>query len=94
LIGAYDIDHPTLLITNTFSPTLTSLVQGADRVGLKVRCGIAVIDFEINAMSGDFMKKSLFKLSDFLSTPTVESEVGSKGIKTVLDWLNQHRQQP
>jgi hypothetical protein len=55
LVGAYDINHPTLFLVNAYlsNQSHTSLLKNADRVGLKTKHAYALVDAGNPTMNGN-----------------------------------------
>ncbi len=64
LIGAYDIGHPTLLLTNSlgWNDSPAGLVNGARRVGLEVHSAITILETRPELL--DFTVIPLLRLMD------------------------------
>jgi uridine monophosphate synthetase len=92
--GAYDIGHPTLLLTDVLEDAVHAqrLTGLARRVGLDVRDVLAVLDLGLGASAqlkaSEYRVRSLFTLRDLLS-PFVDAGVLTPAMSaTVSRWLD------
>lgn len=85
LVGAYDIGHPTVLITNVAGMTSHSkLLTSVRRVGLDVRSIMAVIDL---GTASDLPITALLHLPEIVDM-LVERDALPKGqARAVKDWI-------
>jgi len=84
LIGAYDIGHPTLLLTNSlgWNDSPTTLIKGACRVGLEVHTALPIL--EVRSEPSDFSVKPLLRLADMVN----ELDLPPHHAQAVLQWIN------
>ncbi|NWF71335.1 MAG: hypothetical protein HXY40_19820 [Chloroflexi bacterium] len=92
LVGAYDVGHPTLLITQTLAPTakLEQFINQAKKVGLDVQGVLAITDG--GASKGVFHDKphgaqALIALRDMVDQLEAEKALASGQAQAVRDWM-------
>lgn len=86
LVGAYDIGHPTVLVTNVrgFDEPVSSLIAQARRVGLHVTSMTAIVDTGRSTIAQDVT--SLFTLEEIVRELTEAGELPVGQAKAVRDW--------
>ena len=87
LIGAYDIGHPTVLLTNSigWNDPPTELVKGARRVGLEVHTAITIL--EAQPISADFSVIPLLSLTDIARNLEAKGQLPAAHAQAVLQTL-------
>ncbi|HVU09988.1 MAG TPA: hypothetical protein VHD90_01870 [Phototrophicaceae bacterium] len=90
LVGAYDIDHPTLLLTNSLGDkaTLTPLIAGARRVGLEVHTLIPILEARDQLQADRLTVLPLLRLADVVRDLTDQQQLRANHAQAVLDWIN------
>jgi hypothetical protein len=91
LVGAYDIGHPAILVTNilsSFKP-LSQIVSDARRVGLDTHTVLAIVDLGIASLPQDMRVASLVRLLDLALTDQLPPDQR----KAVLNWITTHSQE-
>lgn len=90
LVGAYDVGHPALLLTNTFDVDdgTAEVVEKAGNVGLEIASVLAIIDLSKNTRSG-MNVVALLKLRDVLAHLTESGLLPHGHAEFVRDWLDQ-----
>lgn len=88
LIGAYDIGHLTLLLTNSlgWNESPSALVKGARRVGLEVHTLVTLL--EVHPEASDFAVMPLLHLADVVRNMEAEGLLPRQHVQAVLDWIN------
>jgi hypothetical protein len=85
LVGAYDIGHPAILVTNVVGiGAFTRLVATAQRVGLEVRSIMAVVDTGLAAL---LPVDALLTLPDLVDTLIERDMLPAGQGKAVKSWL-------
>lgn len=99
LVGAYDINHPTLLILNTYdgNPEFPNFIHNVNRVGLKVNHIFTLINIHIPYPAfSDGLSGEKFECSELTKLATLTESAFKRGIiteqhkKMVLTWIDQH----
>lgn len=91
LVGAYDIGHPTLLLTNT-TPALAdieTLVKNARRVGLDVIGWTALIDRQTRKIPEGIPTQSLLYLTDIVEQLLHDQFLPPGQAQAVLTWIKE-----
>jgi orotate phosphoribosyltransferase len=94
LIGAYDIGHPALLITDVLDEpdTLDDLIQKARRVGLEVNTVLAVIDTGRATLSGENLDIiALAQLREIVESLLEQGELPAGQGDAALKWIETGR---
>lgn len=88
LVGAYDVGHPAVLLTNSNrdEPEIRHLVQNAGRVGLNVRTVISVIQTHRVALD-QVEQFSLIQLSDLVEQLERSGRLPTGQSRAVQDWI-------
>jgi orotate phosphoribosyltransferase len=89
-VGAYDIGHPALLITNVVDNTqkLSQLAQKASQVGLEVQSLAAIVDVDLHhRFPLNMPVQALFQLSDVIEKLAQAKRLPDGQAQTVLDWI-------
>ena len=88
LVGAYDVGHPVLLLVNTWTANseVTSLIDKAGTVGLKIITVLAIMDCG-GKPPGDIEGRALMKLTDVVARLADEGKLPPGQGQTVIDWL-------
>jgi orotate phosphoribosyltransferase len=88
LVGAYDIGHPTLLLTNSveWNESLFALVKGARQVGLEVHTMVVIL--EIHPGESDVAVIPLLRLADVVRDMDAEGQLPQNQVQVVLQSLN------
>lgn len=87
LTGAYDIGHPTVLVTNVLdhqSTGLQPLIAHARQVGLQVNAVIAVLDAGCRMI--DLPVFAVFQLDDIVRELVQAGELPERQAILVLEW--------
>lgn len=89
LIGAYDIGHPALLITNAvgFDASPQTLVQSARRVGLEIHTLVAILEARKADPLPDVSVVSLFRLRDIVDELAASERLPRGQAERVLEWI-------
>jgi hypothetical protein len=87
LVGAYDIGHPTLVIANYADSDLMTLIDQAERVGLRLSVVWTVI--ELAQVIPDVETHCLLTLNAILDDPSVQSRFARGQIDAVRAWLSE-----
>jgi hypothetical protein len=87
LIGAYDIGHPTLLLTNSsgWNDPPTELIKGARRVGLEVHTIVTLL--ETRSESADYAVLPLLRLADIARELEAAGQLPANHAQVVLQSL-------
>lgn len=95
LVGAYDIGHPTALLTNTIptKPDIGSIITNARRVGLEVNLWIAIIDLQISRQPDDLPTRSLLRLSDAVADLLHDQTLPVGQAQAVSEWISRHNRE-
>jgi len=90
LVGAYDIGHPALLVTNSvgFDPSVEALVRGARRVGLEIHTLVTILECREVALDGVNVV-ALVKLSDLVDQLVETGELPAGQARLINDWIKQ-----
>jgi len=91
LVGAYDIGHPALLITNSvgFDQSIEALVKGARRVGLEVHTLITLLECRVTPLvelGVDVVP--LVRLSDLVDQLVAAGELPTGQAALVKQWIS------
>jgi hypothetical protein len=92
LVGAYDIGHPAILVTNvlgSFKP-LSQTIDNALRVGLEVNCVLAIVNLGIASIPVDTKVVSLQRLPDLVANLALSDELPPDQKRAVLRWITEH----
>jgi orotate phosphoribosyltransferase len=92
LVGAYDLAHPTTLITNILENpnSLTHLIHNARRVGLEVQSIVAILDLETTISTKGIEgveTYSLLRLSEVVQQLNREGLIPEGQAHTVREWI-------
>ncbi len=84
LIGAYDIGHSTLLLTNSigWNPFPSAWVNAARRVGLEVQTAVTLL--EIRPHESDFTIVPLLRLDDVVRELAADEQLSAHHAQAVL----------
>jgi orotate phosphoribosyltransferase len=90
LIGAYDIGHPALLVTNMIdvSSPGTGLISHASRFGLEIVHIVGVIDCERGDLSQRVEHVTLMRLSEIVRKLSQNGQLPTRQAQAVLDWIS------
>jgi hypothetical protein len=90
LVGAYDTDHPTLLLVNILDNTESTikLILKARNVGLQIHHMLAFIDLGIARLPSDIKLHSLINFDGEIEALMTEGRLTVRHGHTVIDWLN------
>ncbi len=86
LVGAYDIGHPTLLISHALDAPPTTLINGARRVGLQVHTLLTILEIRPQPPA-DFTLVPLLRLADLVGEMRASSQLPPAHAQAVLDWI-------
>lgn len=92
LVGAYDIGHPALLLTNVlgdFEP-VAQLMAGAQRVGLEIHMMLAIVDLGIATIPHDKRLLALLRLPDVIEALSQSGQLPQAHARTVQQWIEVH----
>jgi hypothetical protein len=85
LVGAYDIGHPAVFITNVVGMTdHSALLSSVRRVGLDVRSVITLIDL---SAASELPISALFRLTNLVDVLVEREELPRGQAAAVKDWL-------
>ena len=89
LVGAYDIGHPALLVTNSigFDVSPSELAQSARRVGLEIHTVIAILKARTDMPARDVNVVPLFRLRDVVNDMAASGALPNGQARRVLGWL-------
>jgi hypothetical protein len=87
LIGAYDIGHPALLLTNSvgWEAYPTPLIAGARRVGLKVHTLLTIL--ETRRVKQAVAVISLLRLGELVGDMEAAGRIPARHAQAVLEWV-------
>lgn len=93
LVGAYDIGHPALLVTNNLRDLerISHLIRQAHQVGLETNCILTLVDEGIAAYP-DLETVAILKLGSLLDQLEATGRLAPGHCRVVRDWLSLHRQ--
>ena len=91
LVGAYDVGHPALLLTNIWGGRgdITALVDKARKVGLEVNSVLAIVNYGKGAHDG-LNLIVLLSLPDALAQLTESGKLPHGQAHAVRDWLDRY----
>lgn len=92
LVGAYDIGHPALMLTNVlgdFEP-VAQLMAGAQRVGLEIHTVLAIIDLGIATIPHDTTLLALLRLPAIIEALSQSGQLPPAHARTVKQWIAAH----
>jgi hypothetical protein len=94
LVGAYDIGHPAVLITNVLGSfkLLSQIIADARRVGLEAQIILAIVDLGIASIPPDTRVVSLARLSDLVTELAQSDQLPPDQGRAVLRWITEHSQ--
>jgi hypothetical protein len=86
LIGAYDIGHPALLLTNSvgWEAYPAALISGAKRVGLEVHTLLTIL--ETRPVNEGVKVLSLLRLGDVVNAIEAAGRIPVRHALAVRDW--------
>ncbi len=89
LVGAYDIGHPVVVVTNIFGSLdpLTQLATDARQVGLEVHIFLAIVDLGIALLPQATQVFSLLRLPDVITKLVDGNQLPSEQGRAVLSWI-------
>jgi hypothetical protein len=89
LIGAYDIGHPALLLTNSvgWEAYPEPLIKGAKRVGLEVHTLLTIL--EARPATEGVTALSLLRLVDMVGEMEAAGRLATRHAQSVREWLEQ-----
>src|SRR5262249_12762411 len=95
LVGAYDLAHPTTLVTNILdNPTpLIHLAHNAKRVGLDVQRTIAILDLQTTPPTQELQTISSLHLSEIANELANTGDIPEQHAKAVNEWILHERSQ-
>lgn len=90
LVGAYDVGHPALLLTNIRDggKEVPSLIGRACKVGLEVHSALAIVDYGQKAPSG-LNVVALLSFADALEYLAQSGKLPQGQARAAHDWLGQ-----
>lgn len=88
LIGAYDIGHATLLLTNTFAGEPLPLISEARRVGLDVHTVVPILEVRPAPRRADLKVLPLLRLADVVREAVDGGRISRDHALAALDWLS------
>lgn len=93
LVGAYNIGHDAVLLTNVLSDshTLVSFIAAARRVGLEIHTLLTILDLGISAAIPGVQVKSLLTLPGIVEALTEQRALPEGQARAVLEWINTQR---
>lgn len=88
LVGAYDIGHPALLVTNStgFDASVESLIKGARRVGLEIHTLVTLLECRPITLDGVEII-ALVKLSELVDQLAAAGDLATGQAALVQAWL-------
>jgi hypothetical protein len=94
LVGAYDIGHPALLVTNQISAEnhIADLVAGARHVGLMVDRTLALVMCSMPPISETLSVSGLVHLPEVVQRLAEQGELPPLHAQAVLGWLHASQQ--
>ena len=89
LVGAYDIGHPALLLTNVLDGQhdLSSLIAKARQVGLEIHTVLAILDLGITDSSHTVRWISLLQLSAVVSHLVATEQIPPGQAQAIQSWI-------
>ncbi|MAS34306.1 MAG: hypothetical protein CL610_09880 [Anaerolineaceae bacterium] len=93
LVGAYDIGHPALLITNSLRDAdgIAQIVRQAHQVGLEINRVLTLVD-EGNSAYSDLETVAILPLSNILDALEESGSLPPGHGRVVREWLSLHHQ--
>jgi len=90
LVGAYDINHPTLLLVNTLdnAQNIQKLVTNARSVGLQIHQVLAILKINIPPMPADMRVEYLLDLRETVTFLVDAGRLPKGHGQAVGDWLD------
>jgi hypothetical protein len=94
LVGAYDIGHSTLLLCNTigWGVSMSTLLQGARRVGLEVHTVLTILEVSTITSTEVLTVLPLLRLTDIVQTLNSSGRLSDGHAKAVQEWIEGHTQ--
>lgn len=89
LLGAYDVGHPALFVSNVWAgteKTYPALIQKAGRVGLELDKALVIMTYGDNHPS-DTPIQSLFRFEDVVKTLHDAHKLPIGQMNAVLEWI-------
>ncbi len=89
LIGAYDIGHPGVLLTNVladFDP-IVQLMAGAKQVGLEIHFVLAIVNLGFKSSAQDIQVVELLQLPNLISELVLSRDLPDSQARTILQWI-------
>lgn len=90
LIGAYDVGHPALLVSNTLadSTSLDRLIHQGKQVGLEVHSVLALTDFPAgHKLQSDVEIITILRLGQIVDHALTEGHITPSAAIQVKNWL-------
>ncbi len=89
LIGAYDIGHPALLLTNSVGDgdAHTPLVSAARRVGLETHTVLSILEVRPAPQPDGITVLPLLRLADIVREMGDDGRLAAGHVRAVLDWI-------
>lgn len=89
LVGAYDIGHPALLLTNSLGDgdTHSLLVSAARRVGLETHALLTILEVRPAPQPDDLAVMPLLRLADIVREMGDDRRLAAGHARAVLDWI-------
>jgi hypothetical protein len=87
LVGAYDLGHPTTLITNILENPLIHLIHNVRRVGLEVQSIIAILDLETTTSTKEIEVHCLLRLSEVVHQLNKDGSIPEGQANAVREWI-------
>ncbi len=93
LVGAYDVGHPAILITNTLKQAqpVVRLVANARRVGLDIHATLSIIDFGIVRLPDNITGHSLLLLPEIIGELTNNNRLTEGQAQAIYSWIGQQK---
>jgi len=90
LVGAYDIGHPVLLLSNSvgLGDTHAPLMHAARRVGLETHTLLTIVELRRASQPDGIMVLPLLRLNDIVRALGDEGRLATGHVRAVLDWID------
>jgi len=90
LVGAYDIGHTSLLLTNTISANypLQPIIAAATQVGLEIQNVLAIVDQGTGSNLKGVQTQTLLSLPDVIQAMLVSGQIPKLQTQVVLNWID------
>ena len=89
LVGAYDIGHPALLLTNVLygQHVLSEFILKAGQAGLELHTVLAIVDMGITQISDTMRRISLLRLPDMVNHLVETHQLPRLQAQAVQSWI-------